>query len=720
MDHGRFHLRVGSRKKVALRLFFTGLLLVTVLVSPSFAQTRVVSLPSQFDRFLQVEFTNVAGIVMSGQTLSLDFVFEDTPFLESVAPVWAQVILQSGPHSPSNPNGDYPYSQYVVFGNGTRAYVLNENRRLLQASMSDWNGGLTEGSAPTLASLETDHGFAGADMLAYPSYGERVGGIHYDIVLPNTGETLYRGRIGLTLETAYPRQAIQASIEPDPVEIEIIPPSAPPVITQQTPPPGEPGEPGEPGVIAFNIADFGAQTFNVPDAQTFVSGYVRVQPGGGAESPAGMVLLGYRNSGVLVSEAVVPDSRPVTAARIYAEVSSNGPVNTGIMVANPNYDAATVNFEIRDDHGDIFRMGNFTLTAATSACDPGMSCNNQLARSLHEAPYFVGPNFKGTLTLTSTAPVAVFAMQWSGTGGIPGDVLMTPLPVIDLSISPSFAMQVVPLFVAGDYRKTELLMVNPTGTPLVGAVQFLDPSGNPAYVGVGGASDWTLEYFVAPNSSKKLTFSGSPQGMAYGSIRVLPYGDTPAPVPFVIQTYQEGGAGVFNVGVPSIMGTAFRMHAEHLPADTRTLLTIANAANHGGTVWLSLTAPDGSYMASTSFYLPPAGEILESLEVLLPSIPNQPTQGVLRLTTDLPGISVAGLRLRYNERQQPIYTSLVPVRENELYGSRERFLAYLANGGGFTTRVVLFSGHPGHSSGTLRFVASDGAPLGLGVYVSGQ
>ena len=233
MDHGRFHERVGSRKKViSLSLF---LLLVTVLASPSLGQTRVVSLPSQFDGFMQMEFSNVAGIVMSGQTLSIDFVFEDTAYLESIAPVWAQLLLQTGPHG-TNAAGDYPYSQYVVFRNGTSAYLLDENRGRLGTAMTDWNGGLIAAPAPTFAFLSTDHGSAGADMLAYPSYGERVGGIHYDIVLPNTGETIYVGRIGLKLETAYPRRAISTVVVLDPPEIvETVPPAPPPA-----PPPPPP------------------------------------------------------------------------------------------------------------------------------------------------------------------------------------------------------------------------------------------------------------------------------------------------------------------------------------------------------------------------------------------------------------------------------------------------------------------------------------------------
>ncbi|HET9943747.1 MAG TPA: hypothetical protein VFR05_10415, partial [Terriglobia bacterium] len=583
---------------------------------------------------------------------------------------------------------------------------------------ADWNGGMTGGSAPTFASLGTDHGVAGADLLAYPAYGERVGGVHYEIVLPNTGQTIYAGRIGLKLETRYPRQS-----QPDNVISDPPPAAPPPPISQQSPPPAPapPPAPSPPpvqplpsgnGAIAFGVPDFGSQSVAVQVNDYFVSGYGRIQPGGGS-TPSGTVVLEYRNNGILISEAMVPDSPPVTAARVYAHVKSSGSISTAIVVGNPNSQETTVNFEIRSEHGDIYRMGSFVLTSATTACAAGTTCNNQLARSLQEAPYYVESDFQGTVTLSSTAPVSIHALRWSSTGGAPGDVLLTPLPVIDLSASPSGEMQVIPLFVVGDYRKVDLTLVNPTGTPLTGVLQFLDPWGSPAYIGYSGAYVWNVEYYIAPNGSQKLEFAGSPLGMAYGSVRVVPYGGAVTPVPYLIHNYQEFGLGVFEIGVPSTLGRAFRLPAENAPQQTRTVAAIANAGNAGGTVWVSLTASDGSQIASTSVYLPPAGQILESMDVMLPSIANHTMEGVLRITTDLPSISVAGLRARFNERGQLLYTTIVPVLENGNFGTGERFLPYFAHGSGFSTNVILFSGPPGGTSGTLTLIQPDGAPLYL-------
>jgi hypothetical protein len=57
---------------------------------------------------------------------------------------------------------------------------------------------------------------------------------------------------------------------------------------------------------------------------------------------------------------------------------------------------------------------------------------------------------------------------------------------------------------------------------------------------------------------------------------------------------------------------------------------------------------------------------------------------------------------------------VVPVLENSLRGSEERFFPYLLNGHGFTMDIVLFSGQAGQSSaGTLRFISPDATPLDL-------
>jgi len=661
---------------------------------------------TQFDGFLQTEFFGLNGIPLNGQTLSIDFRFEQGTALETIGPVWAELMLQTRPH---NPAGDYPYDQYVVFGSGTTAHLLDAAGQRLDVPMSAWNGEVTGSPARTLGVLSTPVGLAGGDMLAYPVYGEWIGGIHYDIVLPNTGETIYVGRIGLKLDTRYRRIAepVVQITPPDPL-VEpppVIPPPDPPIISNLPPVTGP--------ATSFAIGGLGEASFTTGRNGPLATGYGRVTPDPGSASPSGMVILGSRLNGILTGETIVPDSPLISSGRMYAELTPDGRVTTGIAIANPNNEDATINFEIRNEQGIPYRTGSFTLRGAGSACNPGSDCN-QYSRWLDDAPYFAGRDVQGTLTFTSTSPVAVFGIRWTNTGG--GDHLMTAIPVVDLSVGPSRGVQSVPLFAVGDGRRSELMLVNPTGAAMVGSVQFLDSSGNPIFLPFQSGYMWTDDYYIPPHGSQKIVMAAYGP-FAYGSARMIPAGDSAVPSAFMLYNHVQDGVMDFEFGMPVIEGTAFRLPAKQSPGHILTTLSIANPSNLSGTVWISLASSDGRIIASTSHYVPGAGLILEGLDSLLPGIAGQEIEGVLRITTDLPAISMAGFRTRFNERQQALYTTVPSIVEDAFPGSQERFFPYVLNGGGFTTDIVLFSGESlQSSSGTLRFIGSDAAPLDLGVH----
>ncbi|HET9219990.1 MAG TPA: hypothetical protein VFR18_23630 [Terriglobia bacterium] len=664
------------------------------------------SLPGYFDGSSQQEFFDLSGVTMNGQTISIDFILPVGARLETVGAVWAEIVLQTAPHNPPNPNGDFPYSQYVVFGEGTTAYLLDENGTRLDVPMADWQGGLTTAPALTLPVIHTDHGLAGADMVAFPPHGMKVGGVHYDIVLPNTGESIYVGRISLKADLANPSQAPPA--EPSNIISSNIISSEYPLAQPIQPLDG-------PVATDFAVSDLGATVHAVGGAGLYLSGYGRIEPDKGA-SPSGLVVLGYRNSGVLVGETIVQDSSLITAGRVHAEVTADGRLTTHVVIANPNLEDATVNFELRDQQGNLSRSGYFTLRGHSAGCNPGNACN-QLARFLEQDPFWGGRDVQGTMTLVSSLPVAMFAARWSATGGNPGDVLVTALPVVDLSAAATQETQVIPHFMVGNGRKTELVMVNPTGATLQGVARFVDIYGGNTYLSSDGSNyQSSFQYSIPPNSSQKVIVAKALTGSEFGSVRVTPT-DGPAPAPFVIQSYAQAGVTTFDIAVPASMGAAFRMYAEQQPGgQLRTGLAISNNNNFSGTVWVSLSDREGSLVGSTSFSLQAYGQIVDYLDSLIPTVSGQAVQGVVRITTDLPSISVLGLRARRNERQQFLMSAIPPVQEEQLPQSQERFFPYWMNGAGFETQIVLFSGRAGQSaSGTLTLIRADGTPVDLGL-----
>jgi len=464
-------------------------------------------------------------------------------------------------------------------------------------------------------------------------------------------------------------------------------------------------------ITAFWISSLGGVSRITDGSGQLVTGYGRILATSGSTTPSGVAIFGLRQNGILVTEAGVPDSPLISSGRIYAEVSSNGLVNTGLAIANPNATAATIAFAIRDISGATIKSGSMLINP-----------NQQLARFLDQDPYFSGTGIQGTFTFTSNVPVSVIALRSFLNERSPSDFLITTLPVVDLASSGSSGTQVIPHFAAGDGWTTQIVLVNPTSTDQTGSLQFIDQAGLAKTLNIDGLPGNSKTYLVKGSSSQKFVITGAALGTASGSVRVIPTGSGPVPTPLVVFSYKPAGITVSEAGVPVTLGTTFRMFAE-LSSSPQILsgIAIANATAVPGTVTLSLTSLDGltTLGTSTPQPLPASGQIVGFLDQLIPSLSGQTVQGVLRITTDISSISVVGLRARYNERQPAadfLITTTPPTLENGAPTTAERLFPHLVDGGGYTTQIILFSGTSGQTSvGTLSFVKPDGTPLTLNI-----
>jgi|SRR5437867_10489967 len=92
-----------------------------------------------------------------------------------------------------------------------------------------------------------------------------------------------------------------------------------------------------------------------------------------------------------------------------------------------------------------------------------------------------------------------------------------------------------------------------------------------------------------------------------------------------------------------------------------------------------------------------------------------PFRGVLRIsTTAASGISLIGLRGRYNERADFLISTAEPVNEAEATGT-EIYFPHFVQSGGYTTQFVLFPASANAASGTLPFFTQYGQPFNLTV-----
>jgi len=425
-----------------------------------------------------------------------------------------------------------------------------------------------------------------------------------------------------------------------------------------------------------------------------------------------MAIFGFRPGGIVVTEAAVPASPLIQSGRIYAEV--NGPVNTGLAIANPNNRAATITFNFTDTAGQTLSSGNLTI-------EP----NNQIARFLDQPPFNSGASVSGTFSFSSDVPVSVISLR--GFTNERSEFLITTLPSIDLTATvPTGESIIFPQFADGGGWTTQVVLINPTNSTLTGTAQFLTPEGQPASVSVEEQSGNTFSYSIAPRSSRRLQTGGAGTATQAGSIRVTPAANSQTPAGLAIFTYKTGGFTVSEGGVPALRtGTAFRLYAEAAgnfdasqTGSIQTGLAIANASSTPATVTFELTRLDGSSTGLTGSVTVPANGQKAMFANQIAGFgslgnPGTPFQGLLRIVGSS-AISVVGLRGRYNERGDFLITTTTPVDENSTPPTTEMFFPHLADAGGYTTQFVLFSGSAGQSaSGSLRLFSQSGTAMNL-------
>ncbi len=457
--------------------------------------------------------------------------------------------------------------------------------------------------------------------------------------------------------------------------------------------------------IAYSIAARAGRSITSLGGSTGIAtGYARIQPATGSAGPSGLAIFSYRPAGVLLSEAAVPASSLISAGRIYAEIS--GTVNTGLALVNPNSSAVTLNFYFTNESGANSGSGSTTLAA-----------NSQTARFLTDPPFNSGPAGNGTFTFTSSAPVAAIAIR--GLTNERGEFLMTTLPVADLSVAAGTETLVFPYFADGDGWTTQIVMVNPTDDAMAGSIQFTDT------VTIAAQTGTSFTYSIPARSSNKLRTAGTASPIRTGFVRMVPNATNRTPSGLGIFSYRKSGITVTEAGVPAFRASmAWRLYAEssgnfsaQQAGSAETGIAIANSSSSSVTVNFELTTLSGTSTGLTGVETVPANGIIAKFLRQIAGFTTLPIpfQGVLRVSTASPGgISVVGLRGRYNERGDFLITTTQPNSEGTPASGSEQFFPHFADGSGYTTQFILFNGSADQSSsGSLRFFASSGQPLSL-------
>lgn len=359
---------------------------------------------------------------------------------------------------------------------------------------------------------------------------------------------------------------------------------------------------------------------------------------------------------------------------------------------------------LSNSSGNNFGQGSTTIAAY-----------GQTAHFLNEAPFNGGASLFGSLTFTSSVPVAVVAIR--GFSNERSEFLITTLPVVDMP-NPSPA-SVLPHFADGGGWTSQIVLVNPSDQSISGSVQFfsqgtLTAPAQPVTVSIGGQTNSSFAYTIAPRSSVRLRTAGVGTSIQVGSARVLT--SDRLPEAFAIFSFKKDGFTVSEAGVPTISsGNAFRMYVETGTGGLQTGLAVVNLSSTPAIVNFELTTLAGTPTGlSGGMTIPSNGQT----GLFLSEIPGfvslpVPFQGVLRASTaSSGGISMVGLRGRYNERGDFLVTTTPPVLENSSPTADELLFPHFAYGGGYTTQFILFSGYAGQTSaGMIRYFSQTGQPL---------
>jgi len=155
----------------------------------------------------------------------------------------------------------------------------------------------------------------------------------------------------------------------------------------------------------FSLPDHGVLSRSTPGTVlSATTGYARIVADSGAAPPPGFAIFSLRQGNVLVSEASVAASAPIRTGRIFAAI--DGPLRTGLALANPNGQPARVSFYFTDANGRDFNSGTTTIPA-----------NGQIARFLDEPPFSAGSLANGTLTFSSDVGMAQLLYAGTATTG---------------------------------------------------------------------------------------------------------------------------------------------------------------------------------------------------------------------------------------------------------------------------------------------------------------
>ncbi|MBZ5534542.1 MAG: DUF11 domain-containing protein [Acidobacteriia bacterium] len=315
-------------------------------------------------------------------------------------------------------------------------------------------------------------------------------------------------------------------------------------------------------------------------------------------------------------------------------------------------------------------------------------------------------------TAVSSSPFVIINSGTEGTGN--GSVGFAVLP------NSGATSRTARLTIAG------LLFTLTQTAPGVGnsQINLLLPASGAATASTTG-TDGTLHTGYATldlSSNKAIHGGGGPNAVS------APYG-------IAVFRVTQNGVVVSEVGVPASppttdaqifvdyrLGVATKSGSEQAGTlDINTGVAIVNTGSSQANVFFDLNSSNGALLAFGGGVLLPGTHIAKFINqlsdfaagfVLPPNFPTDIKFGVMEIFSDQP-VSVLALRQTTNQRGDSLFTTTPVADLTKPLTAGRLFFPQLADGGGFTTSVILMNPSDATEAGIVQILDNNGAPLGV-------
>jgi hypothetical protein len=475
----------------------------------------------------------------------------------------------------------------------------------------------------------------------------------------------------------------------------------------------------------FSIPDNGGALFVTAASPDILNtGFISIRPDAGSVTPTGFAKLGFRANGVLVSQTTMPALLPSGGGINFVE--ADGPINTGLVIANPSDQTATmtVNFSSSLSSTD----GNDFVTDFNTFTVPPRS---HISAFINEPPFNAPTPMRGQMFWRSSVPVSLIAVRCLINQR--SELVMTTLLEPDPSTLPSRPrgappgiVGFIPHFVDGGGWTTEIVVSNTRLDDFTaGTIEFFNDGqetgfAQPQIVTVDGKSGSTVPYFLVRRMVRRFVTSGAGPTVRSGSIRVIAAQGFQATSVMAILRFERDGLTISETSVPMMQpAQIFRMYVNesgNFRGQGRTAVVISNPSTLPINVGLSLTDLNGRGAGlGAGLVIPPLGQFAKFLTDI-PGFETTPFpfRGVLEVAVGVDErICVLGFYGHYNDRLDFLLNTAIARNmniESPSTDTSQSVFPLLLNGGGFTTESVLLGGG---LRGNLTLFSSNNAAFGF-------